>query len=150
MVLALDPATQLGWATEEESGTISFRTKKTKDAFQRVKLFHDWLEDMVIQNEVTHIIYEKPTMKHFSATRSHSHFEAIIMLVCFDNDITFDYVSASTIKKFATGKGNADKQQMMIAYKAKYKKEPLDDNECDARFLLDYHFYKFKHGSIIH
>lgn len=138
MILALDPATKLGWATATQSGTIHFRRSIKKNAYERLQHFRDWLVQMIHKHSITHIVYEKPVGGQYLATRSHSHFEGIIMLVCLDHLIEYTYISPGAIKKFATGKGNATKELMMSAYRRKYGKEPLDDNECDARFLHDF------------
>lgn len=43
----------------------------------------------------------------------------------------------TTIKKFATGDGRASKEQMQRAYRTQFKSNPIDDNEADARFVLE-------------
>ena len=42
-----------------------------------------------------------------------------------------------TIKRFATGKGNADKKAMIAAVRGRGF-EPADDNEADALAVLDW------------
>lgn len=44
-------------------------------------------------------------------------------------------VSPATLKKFATGKGNADKTAMILAAYKRSGIEFTDDNECDAWWL---------------
>jgi hypothetical protein len=46
-------------------------------------------------------------------------------------------VHSQSLKKHATGKGNADKEAMLIAAN-KRGWHPQDDNACDALWLLDY------------
>lgn len=140
MILAIDPAIQTGWAIQGKSGTIRFAADPRQQTYQRVQKFRDWLLLTIKEHKIEFIIYEKPTAGHFAATRSHAHFEAVILLVCFDLGLGFNGVSAASLKKFATNKGNSSKSAMMAAYKAKYNTNPIDDNECDARFLLDYFF----------
>jgi Holliday junction resolvasome RuvABC endonuclease subunit len=44
-------------------------------------------------------------------------------------------VPVGTIKRFATGKGNADKSEVIAALRARGF-EPADDNEADAIAIL--------------
>lgn len=41
-------------------------------------------------------------------------------------------IPPSTLKQFATGKGNSDKDQMRNSFYTRYKIDIKDDNECDA------------------
>ena len=55
-------------------------------------------------------------------------------------DITVETFHISTIKKFATGKGDADKDLMLAAAVANYQDQNIaDDNQADALHLL--HLY---------
>ena len=54
----------------------------------------------------------------------------------------FGNVHSATLKKFATGRGNAQKDDMIDAALKKWpelvKRMPLDDNEIDARWIYEY------------
>ena len=52
-------------------------------------------------------------------------------------DLAVPYVTVppATLKKFATGRGNADKTGMAIAALKRFDREFRDDNECDAFWL---------------
>ena len=54
---------------------------------------------------------------------------------CENNSVPYAGVPVQTIKKFWTGKGNANKEAMM-AEALRRGFEPHDDNECDAIALL--------------
>jgi len=62
--------------------------------------------------------------------------QAVIKLWCQDNAIEYRGYSPSEIKKHATGKGNANKQMMVDAARLRWPAVE-DDNEADARWLLD-------------
>lgn len=53
------------------------------------------------------------------------------------NDARMPYVTVTpaTLKKYATGKGNADKTAMAIAALKRFGLEFADDNQCDAAWL---------------
>ena len=63
-------------------------------------------------------------------------FRASIWLAAIEP--TFKAVSVGTLKKFATGDGSADKDEMRVALKEKYKLEVEDDNAVDAIWLSIY------------
>ena len=54
---------------------------------------------------------------------------------CEANGIPYQGVPVGTIKRFATGKGNADKAAVIAAMRARGY-TPGDDNEADAIALL--------------
>jgi hypothetical protein len=49
--------------------------------------------------------------------------------------VPYEGIPVGTIKKHATGRGNADKQAMITAARAKGF-SPVDDNEADAIAIL--------------
>ena len=57
---------------------------------------------------------------------------------------TLQKVHMSAIKILATGKGNADKDAMAVAYIKRFKMQPFDSDECDAVWLLQYALQKEK------
>ena len=56
---------------------------------------------------------------------------------CEANEVPYEGVPVGTIKKHATGKGNAGKEEVVKAMKAKGH-TPRDDNEADALAQLYY------------
>jgi len=62
---------------------------------------------------------------------------ATVQAWCAEHGIEHAAVHSATIKKHATGKGNAGKQEMVAAMQA-LGFRPEDDNEADALALLDW------------
>lgn len=58
-----------------------------------------------------------------------------VRLYLLDNRIPYALVPPATLKKFATGKGNADKTAMAMAAYKRAGVEFDDDNQCDAWWL---------------
>ena len=54
---------------------------------------------------------------------------------CEDHEIPYQGVGVGTIKRHVTGKGNASKDEIITAIKAKGF-NPVDDNEADSLALL--------------
>ena len=138
-ILSLDPANKFGYALSLENdieyGTWDFtpRGKQTKGI--KLNQFNDKLNSFMKNYGIDLVVYEKPGGRFFGAIRSHSHFEAIILLWCEKNNIKYKDYSATAIKKFITGKGNANKQQVIQSVE-NLSYNPDDDNQADAIALL--------------
>lgn len=62
--------------------------------------------------------------------------QGVVRVVCLDAGVAFVTVPPATLKKFATGKGNANKVTMVVA--AMHRAPGVafdDDNQCDAWWL---------------
>ena len=69
-----------------------------------------------------------------------SEIQALIKVWCLDNTVEFKGFSSTEIKLFATGKGNASKDDMIDAAIRRWKRpfSEKDNNEVDARWLLEF------------
>ncbi len=88
------------------------------------------IHEIVQAEGIDLIVYEKPSGRHFNGLRSHANFEGVIVSYCEDNKLDYKDYSASEIKKFATGKGNAGKPEMIKSCAEKYGLDPIDDNHA--------------------
>lgn len=139
-VLALDLATQTGWAYKANglisSGSEGFKLKKNDGPGVRFLKFRTWLRDQIESIKPGLVVYEE-VMRWSSgaAAKCYCGLLAILQTECEAKGIPYEGVHVGTIKKFATKKGNATKEQMIqAAMDAGYK--PADDNEADAIHLL--------------
>jgi Holliday junction resolvasome RuvABC endonuclease subunit len=66
-----------------------------------------------------------------------SEIQGVIKLWCEESQIPYKGVSPSEIKKHATGKGNSNKEMMMLAAQKRWGRKFTDDNEVDALWILD-------------
>ncbi len=60
----------------------------------------------------------------------------IIRVMMHEENIPFVVVGTSQVKKFATGKGNAKKPEVMLAVYKRWGREFTSDNEADAFVLM--------------
>jgi Holliday junction resolvasome RuvABC endonuclease subunit len=150
-ILALDLATKTGWATNapEYSGVENFRNS-TRDSRGMIYVrFGKWFNEMLESYTPSLIVYEQLHLRGAAATELLTgllgQMERCIEEYCYNRNTKIEHASihSGTIKKFATGKGNASKEQMMKSYYDRFGKDPEDDNECDARFLLELSKEKF-------
>jgi Holliday junction resolvasome RuvABC endonuclease subunit len=63
---------------------------------------------------------------------------AILQAECEAKELPYSGIPVGTIKKRATGKGNASKEEMVAAAKLKWPGEIIvDDNQADALWILE-------------
>ena len=138
-VLALDPATQLGWAASLHGkiayGSDGFHNNKWDGAGMRFHKFAKWLEQW---DDIDLIIYEA-VRAHTGTTAAHMYggWLALIQSYGERNDIPYTGVDVPTIKRFWTGSGTATKAKM-INEARKRGFNPKDDNDADALAILHY------------
>ncbi len=143
MILALDLGTKTGWAHPDYgdsfcSGTKNFAQGKFAGGGQRFKAFEEWLVDTLIGNNIDEVVFEA-VRRHIGTDAAHIYggMLAILTKVCEQQTpkIPYQGVPVGTIKKFATGRGNAGKPEMIAAAQS-WGFKPVDDNEADALAIL--------------
>jgi len=93
-------------------------------------------------SDIEVLVYEE-VRSHLGVDAAHIYggIQAVITSYCEERSIPYEGIPVGTIKKHATGKGNAGKPAMLEAAKFKWPDYQFeDDNEVDARFIADY-FY---------
>ena len=144
-ILALDLGTDTGWAigfrceTAETlvSGTQSFRPRRFDGGGMRFLRFRGWLDE-VRKSVITRVVFEEVRAhKGVDAAHVYGGLMATLTSFCEEHSIPYEGVSVGVIKKFACGKGNANKEAMVEACRA-LGYDPVDDNEADAIHLLRY------------
>ena len=141
-VLALDLGTTTGWALRSHdggitSGTMTFRPSRFEGGGMRFLRFRGWLEEVAaLSGGVARIVFEE-VRAHAGTDAAHIYggFLAHLSAWCEERSIAYQGVPVATIKRFATGKGSADKAKMVAAIQARGF-APADDNEADAIALL--------------
>ena len=142
-ILALDLGTNCGWAVWL-NGMVMFNTWHLKgpryeaDGMRYVR-FTAHLEELRERAPMHRIVFEE-VMNHKGTFAAHCYggFLATMMAFAHAHSIPYRGVGVGTIKKHATGKGNATKDEMMEACANKLNIIPGDDNQADALWLLDY------------
>lgn len=135
-LLALDIATKTGWKTETASGVWDLKPNRGESEGMRVVRFKSKVREICDIEGINIIAYERPAGMHKSSIMVASEMVGVLKDFCIDNGINLCCYSASEIKKYATGKGNANKEQM-IASAVSCGYNPKDDNEADAIHLYN-------------
>jgi len=141
-ILAVDLGTVTGWATrlsagEIQSGTVSFRPSRYDGGGMRYLRFRAWLDDIATNAPGLSAIYFEEVRRHVGTDAAHIYGGLLATLTswCEQSHIAYQGVPVGTIKKFIAGKGNADKQAVINAVRARGH-QPADDNEADAIAIL--------------
>ncbi|RJQ29227.1 hypothetical protein C4571_02080 [Candidatus Parcubacteria bacterium] len=138
--LALDPATKCGWALQDGkqiiSGVWDLSTHRYEGGGMRYVRLKKYLRDIGPVDLLT--FEEVASHKGTAAAHVYGGIVATITGWCEEQLIPYQGIPVATIKKHATGKGNANKEKMCEAFKARNGRDPIDDNEADAWWLLDY------------
>jgi Holliday junction resolvasome RuvABC endonuclease subunit len=136
-ILALDPGTHFGWALDKNIyGVWDLSTRRDESTGFKLVRFKSYLEEICKMEKIDVISFERPAGRNITGIISHAKFQGIIEDYCLSNNIQYRGYSASEIKKFATGKGIAKKEQMIQAAKKKLGYPGNDDNEADALWIL--------------
>ena len=142
-ILALDLATKTGWATFFNhrifSGVQTFDLKRGESPGMRFLRFRSWLNEMK-QNcpgKIDLIVFEQAHHRGGAATQLCVGLMTDVLAFAAEIEAETMPVHTATLKKFATGMGNASKQEMIKTAES-YGYKPLDDNEADACLLLEY------------
>ena len=141
-ILALDLGTTTGWAVRNSRcrilhGTAEFRPTRFEGGGMRYLRFGKWLDQTLDVTGGIDAVYFEEVRRHIGTDAAHTYggFLAALTSWCEAKGIAYQGVPVGTIKRFATGKGNADKQAMIAAVRERGF-EPGDDNEADAIAIL--------------
>ena len=158
-ILALDAATQTGWCVIDGdfivSGTWDISVDRTTRANidtdeaggMRLANLRRKLNELQQEKTVDILVYEASrNLRYGNPVRVAAELQGVIQLWAIDNMVQFKGYSPSEIKKHATGKGNCNKNAMMVAAFNKWPNvhrmgpSEWSSDEADARFLCDLAF----------
>lgn len=137
--LGLDLGTHCGWAILDESGAIvgSGVWAFGGGSGDRFLTFYQMLD--MVAKKADAIAYED-VRRHLGTTAAHVYggFLAVLQIYASHTGKPLYPVAVPTIKKHATGKGNATKPEMVAAARTRWIGfDSDDDNEADALFVAE-------------
>lgn len=142
--LALDPATKCGWAVSPDmSGTWDLSLRRDESGGMKLLRLEAKLNEVAasVTTPLKLVVYEAarnalPKMQ--GALVHQAKLQAVIERWCTVKGIEYKGYSPAEIKKHGTGKGNANKEAMIAAAKARFPHvHIIDDNHSDALLLWD-------------
>src|SRR5678815_2081568 len=143
-ILSLDLGTRTGWAILEhgrrEHGVEDFHGKRDESTGLRWLKFRRWFEYMVADKGRPDLVVFERWVSHLKGGNAEitAGFTTRVVEYCTERKIEYQGLSPTDIKKWATGKGNASKPQMMEACVRRFNVRIDDENEADAYLLLRY------------
>jgi Holliday junction resolvasome RuvABC endonuclease subunit len=138
-ILALDLGTQTGFAILKDE-RITIGTKKLchdkRASGRRFLDFRNWLIQLIRTHNIYRVFFER-VYRHSGTEAAHVYgaFMYTLAAVCEEMHVKCIGIPVTTIKKFATGRGNASKEDM-INFAKRWGYNPLDDNSADALAIL--------------
>ena len=142
VVLAIDLGTTTGWAMRTMEGQLthgftSFRPSRYEGGGMRYLRFKRWLSETHHLASDIHSVYFEEVRRHAGVDAAHVYGGLLATLTswCEHHNIPYQGVPVGTIKRHATGKGNASKTEVMDAMRS-LGHQVTDDNEADALALL--------------
>lgn len=145
-VLSLDIATHCGYYSTHEAGTWNFSQKTGRSAIEQHLVFYETLKAFIQKHNIKLIVAEDVNVKgQFIAMRKLSEFRGILFLICAQLGLPEPkFINVSTVKKWATGDGKADKKKMIEFCKKRWNIDPVDDNMADATHIFKYYVRIYK------
>ncbi len=141
-ILALDLGTKTGWALSQPggpvaSGTVSFKPSRYDGGGMRYVRFRAWLDQINQTTGSIQTIHYEEVRRHAGTDAAHIYggFLACLSAWCEEHGTAYQGVPVGTIKRHIAGKGNAGKEMVMTAVRARGY-APGDDNEADAIAIL--------------
>lgn len=134
-VLGLDPSTDTGFAVVDSgrkivaSGSLHFPKLK---GWERVQAMSFAALELVHEHKPDHVVLEEIIVGRASSAIVVIQLASFIRYLLWQEKIAYTDVHPSTLKKFLTGNGNANKEQIMVHVTAKYGIMPKNNNEADA------------------
>ncbi|MBB5074487.1 Holliday junction resolvasome RuvABC endonuclease subunit [Bartonella callosciuri] len=153
-ILCFDLGTKTGWAIggadgDIFSGTVNFEPRRFEGGGMRYLRFKQWLSEIKHTAGDIDAVYFEEVRRHVGTDAAHVYGGLLATLTawCEHHQIPYEGIPVSTIKKATTGKGNASKEEMIKAMRAKGH-APCDDNEADALAIL--HLVKERELGYVH
>ena len=143
-ILALDVATKTGFAWSDgeriEHGLWDLSASGSEHDGRRLMRFEDRLYEAIERWPIELIAFEELMMgsKGMIAAMQRSQLRGVLMLVAAKNEIAVRPCHISSVKVFATDKGNASKPEMIHAARVKLGVDVTNDNIADALWVLKY------------
>ena len=141
-ILALDLGTTTGWALGSAtgsiiSGTVSFKPSRYDGGGMRFVRFRNWLNQLHADSGTISAVYFEEVRRHAGTDAAHvfGGLLAILSAWCEEHGIPYQGVPVGSWKRQICGKGNASKDDVIAAIRARDFK-PIDTNEADAVAIL--------------
>lgn len=140
--IGIDPGTHCGWAVLNEarnvvaSGVWDLRPRRHEGGGMRFVRARKHLDELLSTFPSAIVGYEE-VRRHMGVDASHVYggIVACIGQACEAQAVPYTGIPVGTVKKRATGKGNADKEAMIESAANQFRIAIEDDNHADALWI---------------
>lgn len=147
-ILGLDLSlTQSGYCfydNDKNTHTVGVIKPKMR-GIARLSFVRDELRGLLISNKPDIVFIEGYAFGAKFKSAQIGELGGVLKTYLFNNEIPFLILPILTIKKFTTGKGNADKELIIKTVKEKYGVETKNDNIADAVSIARMGDYLLQH-----
>lgn len=150
--LAYDLGSKCGWAALHDGARFSGLLKTTPTRFEsnamRFIKFKKYVREHILSFKPEMVFYER-VERHVGTVAAHvyaGYYTALTTMLSEEfPSIPYHGLSVQEIKKHGTGRGNADKNMMMLAAGRRWPEQELTTSDvADALWALDCGITKFK------
>lgn len=144
-LIAIDPGTKCGWAVRspngiDNAGTWDLTPKRFEGAGMRYLRLRTWFREALELVKPELVAFEE-VRRHMGVDAAHVYgaIVGVIQAECELRKIPYYGLPVATVKRTATGKGNADKTAMILAAALRWGGEwdAKRENEADARWIAE-------------
>lgn len=140
IIIGIDPGTSCGWAILRDgerlaSGVWDLSSSRHEGGGMRYVRCRSYLSELLdAYDEFDVLVAYEEVARHRGTAAAHVYggIVAVIQSECESMQVPYLGIPVGTIKKHATGKGNAGKPAMIKAALERWDHEVEDDNEADA------------------
>jgi len=132
VVIGLDLSLTGTGIADHKGVTSTVVTTSKQPIGKRLELIHDAIRQKLVLADLV-VIEDLPTHAHAAGLTGKVH--GVAHLACWHAQVPVLTITPATLKKYATGRGNADKTAMAIAALKRSGREFASDDECDAWWL---------------
>lgn len=144
-VLGIDPATHCGWAVIDmalrikSAGTWDLTGGRFEGGGMRYVKMRAMLAKVFAAYPEIQLVGFEEVRRHMGVSSAHVYggLVAVITAFCEERKTPYVGIPVGTVKKRATGSGNADKSAMILAARGHWPSlsEDIDDNTADAAWI---------------
>jgi len=145
-IVGIDPGTLCGWAVIDDStgarvasGVWDLSTRRHEGGGMRFVRARRRLLDVVDTYRPVAVAYEE-VARHRGTAAAHVYggLVGVMTALCEERETPYMGIPVGTVKKLATGKGNANKAAMVAAAARRWAlADAVDDNEADALWVAE-------------
>lgn len=137
IILGLDVATHMGVAVWSEGviihrEVVHFPAESRSNRFARYAQYAAHVEDLLTQWAISHAFIEGYGYANAHTLATLVELGSMVRQVLHESEARWAEVAPTTLKKFVTGRGNAKKDEIMLAVYKRFGVECRSHDEADA------------------